>query len=94
MFGQGCYVAPTVMVGDRVKVQNGVSLYDGVILEDDVFCGPHMIFTNVVNPRAFIERKREYRPIVSVAAPPSARARSFSAATASASTLSSARVLS
>jgi len=62
VFGQGCYVAPTARVGDRVKVQNGVSLYDGVILEDEVFCGPHMIFTNVVNPRAFIERKSEYQP--------------------------------
>jgi UDP-2-acetamido-3-amino-2,3-dideoxy-glucuronate N-acetyltransferase len=62
VLGQGCSVAKTVVIGDRVKIQNGVSLYDGVILEDEVFCGPHMIFTNVFNPRAFIERKSEYRP--------------------------------
>ncbi len=62
VFGQGCYVAKTAVIGDRVKVQNGVSIYDGVIIEDEVFCGPHMIFTNVHNPRAFIERKDEYRP--------------------------------
>jgi UDP-2-acetamido-3-amino-2,3-dideoxy-glucuronate N-acetyltransferase len=60
--GQGCFIAPTVQIGDRVKIQNGVSVYDGVILEDEVFCGPHMIFTNVMNPRAFIERKKEFRP--------------------------------
>lgn len=60
--GQGCSIASTVVIGDRVKIQNGVSLYDGVVLEDEVFCGPHMIFTNVINPRAFVERKREYRP--------------------------------
>jgi len=62
IIGQGCYVAPTARLGDRVKVQNGVSIYDGVVLEDEVFCGPHMIFTNVINPRAFIERKKEFRP--------------------------------
>jgi UDP-2-acetamido-3-amino-2,3-dideoxy-glucuronate N-acetyltransferase len=62
VFGQGCYVASTVVIGDRVKVQNGVSIYDSVVIEDDAFCGPHMIFTNVVNPRSFIERKREYKP--------------------------------
>lgn len=61
ILGQGCFVAPGVRVGNRVKIQNGVSLYDGVILEDEVFCGPHMIFTNVMNPRAFIERKKEFR---------------------------------
>lgn len=60
--GQGCSIASTVVIGDGVKIQNGVSLYDGVVLEDGVFCGPHMIFTNVINPRAFIERKSEYRP--------------------------------
>jgi len=62
ILGQGCYVAPRVRIGDRVKIQNGVSIYEGVILEDEVFCGPHMIFTNVINPRAFIERKKEFRP--------------------------------
>jgi UDP-2-acetamido-3-amino-2,3-dideoxy-glucuronate N-acetyltransferase len=60
--GQGCSVAATVRVGDGVKIQNGVSLYDGVVLEDEVFCGPHMVFTNVVNPRAFVARREEYRP--------------------------------
>lgn len=60
--GQGCSIASTVVIGDRCKLQNGISVYDGVILEDGVFCGPHMVFTNVFNPRAFIERKDEYRP--------------------------------
>lgn len=59
--GQGCFVAPNVEIGNRVKIQNGVSLFGGVVLEDEVFCGPHMIFTNVINPRAFIERKDEFR---------------------------------
>ena len=49
-------------MGHGVKLQNGVSVYDGVVLEDEVFCGPHAVFTNVVNPRAFIERKSEFRP--------------------------------
>jgi UDP-2-acetamido-3-amino-2,3-dideoxy-glucuronate N-acetyltransferase len=60
--GQGCSISSKVVIGDRVKIQNGVSIYDGVILEDGVFCGPHMIFTNVINPRALIERKTEFRP--------------------------------
>lgn len=59
--GQGCSIAATVVIGDRVKLQNGISLYDGVILEDEVFCGPHMIFTNVINPRAFVSRKDEFQ---------------------------------
>ena len=49
------------MIGDNVKIQNNVSLYDGVIIEDDVFCGPSMVFTNVYNPRSAIERKDQYR---------------------------------
>ncbi len=61
VIGQGCSIASTVVIGDRVKIQNGVSVYDGVVIEDEAFCGPHMIFTNVINPRAFIERKHEYR---------------------------------
>lgn len=61
ILGQGCYVGPRVRIGDRVKIQNGVSIYEGVILEDEVFCGPHMIFTNVINPRAVIERKHQFR---------------------------------
>jgi UDP-2-acetamido-3-amino-2,3-dideoxy-glucuronate N-acetyltransferase len=59
--GQNVYVSPTVTIGHRVKIQNNVSVYDKVHLEDDVFCGPSMVFTNVYNPRAAIERKHEYR---------------------------------
>ncbi len=59
--GQGVYVAPRVQIGRRVKIQNGVSIFSGVVLEDDVFCGPSVVFTNVLNPRAFIERKSEFR---------------------------------
>lgn len=60
-FGQGVYVGNDVVVGTNCKVQNNVSIYDGVTLEDDVFCGPSMVFTNVYNPRAAIVRKDEYR---------------------------------
>jgi len=59
--GQGVFVGQRVTVGDGCKVQNNVSLYEGVVLEDEVFCGPSMVFTNVLNPRAFIERKHEFR---------------------------------
>ncbi len=59
--GQNVVVSPDVVVGDNVKIQNNVSLYTGVILEDDVFCGPSMVFTNVVNPRSHVSRKHEYR---------------------------------
>jgi UDP-2-acetamido-3-amino-2,3-dideoxy-glucuronate N-acetyltransferase len=59
--GQNAFVASGVVVGDNVKLQNNVSLYAGVVLEDDVFCGPSMVFTNVINPRSHIERKSEYR---------------------------------
>ena len=55
-------VANRVTIGDNVKIQNNVSVYEGVICEDDVFLGPSMVFTNVINPRAFIERKHEFRP--------------------------------
>jgi UDP-2-acetamido-3-amino-2,3-dideoxy-glucuronate N-acetyltransferase len=55
-------VSPDVIVGNNVKIQNNVSLYTGVVLEDDVFCGPSMVFTNVVNPRSHVPRKDEYRP--------------------------------
>ncbi len=61
VFGQNVFVANRVEIGNQVKVQNNVSIYDDVILEDDVFCGPSMVFTNVYNPRANIERKDEYR---------------------------------
>jgi UDP-2-acetamido-3-amino-2,3-dideoxy-glucuronate N-acetyltransferase len=59
--GQNVVVSPEVVVGDNVKIQNNVSLYTGVILEDDVFCGPSMVFTNVVNPRSQVSRKHEYQ---------------------------------
>lgn len=60
--GQNVFVANGVSVGNRVKIQNNVSLYTGVICEDDVFLGPSMVFTNVINPRSFVERKSEFRP--------------------------------
>ena len=60
-FGQNVYVGNDVRIGNNVKVQNNVSIYDAVELEDDVFCGPSMVFTNVYNPRSAIERKSEYR---------------------------------
>jgi len=60
--GQNVYVGNDVVIGHRVKVQNNVSIYDAVTLEDDVFCGPSMVFTNVYNPRAAVVRKHEYRP--------------------------------
>lgn len=60
-FGQNCVVGPNVTIGDGVKVQNNVSIYEGVEIENDVFLGPSMVFTNVVNPRAFISRKEEYK---------------------------------
>lgn len=61
ILGQNVFVAAGVLLGNRVKVQNNVSLYDGVICEDEVFLGPSAVFTNVINPRSFIERKSEYR---------------------------------
>ena len=59
--GQGTYVGNDVVIGHNVKIQNNVSVYDAVTLEDDVFCGPSMVFTNVFNPRAAVVRKNEYR---------------------------------
>lgn len=59
--GQGAYVGNDVAIGDNVKIQNNVSVYDAVTLEDDVFCGPSMVFTNVLNPRSAVVRKHEYR---------------------------------
>lgn len=59
--GQGVYVGNDVTIGARVRVQNNVSVYDAVTLEDEVFCGPSVVFTNVMNPRATISRKHEYR---------------------------------
>jgi UDP-2-acetamido-3-amino-2,3-dideoxy-glucuronate N-acetyltransferase len=59
--GQGVYVGNDVSIGRNVKVQNHVSVFDAVTLEDDVFCGPSMVFTNVFNPRSAVARKAEYR---------------------------------
>jgi UDP-2-acetamido-3-amino-2,3-dideoxy-glucuronate N-acetyltransferase len=59
--GQNVVISPGVVIGDNVKIQNNVSVYTGVILEDDVFCGPSMVFTNVINPRSDVSRKDEYR---------------------------------
>ena len=59
--GQNVVISPRVTIGNNVKIQNNVSIYTGVILEDDVFCGPSMVFTNVVNPRSHVSRKDEYR---------------------------------
>lgn len=59
--GQNVFVGNRAVIGDRCKIQNNVSVYDNVILEEGVFCGPSMVFTNVYNPRSFIERKDEYR---------------------------------
>ena len=60
-FGQNVYVGSKVVIGDNCKIQNNVSIYDAVTLEDDVFCGPSMVFTNVYNPRSAVVRKDEYR---------------------------------
>ena len=60
-FGQNVFVGNDVVIGNHCKVQNNVSIYDAVTLEDDVFCGPSMVFTNVHNPRAAVIRKDEYR---------------------------------
>lgn len=62
--GQNVVVGPRAHVGDNVKIQNNVSVYEGVTLEDDVFCGPSMVFTNVMNPRAAVPRRDEYRATV------------------------------
>ena len=59
--GQNVVVSPGCVIGQNVKIQNNVSIYTGVILEDDVFCGPSMVFTNVVNPRSHVNRKSEYK---------------------------------
>ena len=64
ILGQNVYVDRDVQIGNRCKIQNNVSVYKGVILEDDVFCGPSVVFTNVINPRAYIERKDEFKPTI------------------------------
>jgi len=61
ILGQNVYIDSNVVIGNGVKIQNNVSVYNGVIIEDDVFLGPSMVFTNVINPRSFIERKNEFK---------------------------------
>ena len=61
IIGQNVFVGSGALLGNNIKVQNNVSIFDGVTLEDDVFCGPSMVFTNVFNPRSFISRKKEFR---------------------------------
>lgn len=62
--GQNVFVGNNVLIGDRCKIQNNVSVYDNVTLEEGVFCGPSMVFTNVYNPRSLLERKDEYRDTI------------------------------
>ena len=64
VLGQNVLVGPGVVIGNQVKIQNNVSVYAGVEIEDDVFCGPSMVFTNVINPRAHVERKDEFKRTV------------------------------
>jgi len=64
IIGQNVYVDNNAIVGNGVKIQNNVSVYNGVVLEDDVFVGPSAVFTNVINPRSFIERKTEFKNIL------------------------------
>lgn len=62
--GQNVNMGGGALIGSGVKIQNNVSVYDDVIIEDDVFLGPSCVFTNVVNPRAFVERKHEYKKTI------------------------------
>lgn len=62
--GQGAHVGPHVQIGNRCKIQNGAQLFQGVTLEDDVFIGPHVVFTNVLTPRAFVNRHTAFKPTV------------------------------
>ena len=64
VIGQNIFIASGAILGNNIKIQNNVSIFDGVILEDDVFCGPSMVFTNVFNPRSFISRRKEFRKTV------------------------------
>lgn len=61
VLGQNVFVGGKASIGNGVKIQNNVSVYDSVIIEDDVFCGPSCVFTNVINPRSFVERKSEFK---------------------------------
>ena len=62
--GQNVNIGNNVHIGNGVRIQNNVSVYDDVIVEDDVFLGPSMVFTNVINPRAFVQRKDEYKQTI------------------------------
>lgn len=62
--GQNVVISPNVEIGNNVKIQNNISVYTGVICEDDVFLGPSCVFTNVINPRSFVERKDEYKQTI------------------------------
>ncbi len=62
VLGQNVMVAGSAVIGNNVKIQNNVAVYDGVVLEDDVFCGPSCVFTNVINPRSQIVRRHQYQP--------------------------------
>jgi UDP-2-acetamido-3-amino-2,3-dideoxy-glucuronate N-acetyltransferase len=64
IIGQNVFIDDQVQIGNRVKIQNNVSVYKGVHVEDDVFLGPSVVFTNVINPRSFIERKHEFKPTI------------------------------
>lgn len=64
VLGQNVSAGPDVRIGDRCKIQNNVSVYRGVVLEDEVFCGPSCVFTNVLTPRAFVERKDEFKQTI------------------------------
>jgi UDP-2-acetamido-3-amino-2,3-dideoxy-glucuronate N-acetyltransferase len=64
IIGQNVFIGSGATLGNNINIQNNVSIYDGVVLEDDVFCGPSMVFTNVFNPRSFISRKKEFRKTV------------------------------
>ena len=62
--GAGCYIEDRVRIGNGVKIKNNITLYEGVVIEDDVFLGPNCVFTNVINPRSFIERKKEFKETI------------------------------
>ena len=62
--GQNVVISPQVVLGNNVKIQNNVSVYTGVVCEDDVFLGPSMVFTNVINPRSAVNRKEEYKKTI------------------------------
>lgn len=64
IIGQNVNIGPGVKIGNNVKIQNNVSIYSGVIIEDDAFIGPSVVFTNVINPRSFIERKNEFQSTI------------------------------